>query len=123
MNPKVIYPGKGLKSEKYVTTQAKCVNCHVRYIWPLSARVRVRDAYCPVCGDKLLPTTHLLTWMVTLIERPLSCRGAMRMRAVMGTRLNAKGVEYGQGEKQDHVSELRGGGGPDGEGRDRAGLL
>lgn len=45
--------------------QGKCLRCKLAYRWPfrVGARVmRLKDAYCPKCGDKLLSTNHLLRW-------------------------------------------------------------
>ena len=48
--------------------QGKCTRCRVAYRWLyrqgcIGARIMsLSDAYCPKCGDKLVPTTHLLRW-------------------------------------------------------------
>ena len=43
--------------------QGKCSSCRVRYKWPVGW-LRLRDAYCPGCQDRLKQTTHLLDWPV-----------------------------------------------------------
>ena len=52
------------------TTQGKCEKCRVRYVWP-RGRMKVSKAYCPLCGDKLKATTHVLGWPVEEIRRPV----------------------------------------------------
>lgn len=40
-------------------TSGRCWKCQIRYIW--KGKPRLKDAYCPGCGAKLRPTTHLFT--------------------------------------------------------------
>lgn len=40
--------------------QGKCLTCRKAFRW--TRRVRLKDAYCFYCGDKLRSTTHLLRW-------------------------------------------------------------
>ena len=38
-------------------TSGRCHRCLIRFTWHGSPRLK--DAYCPDCGSKLQPTTHL----------------------------------------------------------------
>jgi len=51
--------------------QGKCPNCKVAYRWP-AIIMPLKMAYCPNCGTKLIPTTHLLKWPWKL-RHPISC--------------------------------------------------
>lgn len=41
--------------------QGKCESCKKAFRWPIDF-MRLKDAYCPLCGNKLQATTHLLRW-------------------------------------------------------------
>ena len=40
--------------------KGKCVHCRLGYKW--RGRPLLRKAVCPVCGDHLRRTSHLLQW-------------------------------------------------------------
>lgn len=42
------------------TTQGKCANCEIRWIW--SGKPLVHDARCPECGESLIRTSYQLGW-------------------------------------------------------------
>jgi hypothetical protein len=47
-------------------TKGKCGRCRIVFHWP-SATGRLLDAWCPLCGEKLVATTHLSKFM--FVER------------------------------------------------------
>jgi DNA-directed RNA polymerase subunit RPC12/RpoP len=60
-------------------TKGRCWKCGVVFVWQRNHGPKVRDAWCPVCGDKLLPTTwECKSRRVGAI--PISCGEAMRKR-------------------------------------------
>lgn len=40
-------------------TKGRCHRCLKAFTWPAKTGL-LRDAWCPFCGGKLRPTTHLL---------------------------------------------------------------
>ncbi len=40
-------------------TSGRCHKCEVRFVWPKSAHILLKDAFCPRCGRKLQLTTHM----------------------------------------------------------------
>lgn len=56
------------------TTQGKCPACRVAFRW--EGATKLRDAACPRCGAKLVPTTYLFAgpWVseapTTNVTRP-----------------------------------------------------
>jgi len=41
-------------------TQGKCITCRIKFLFDYPKRLK--DAYCPFCGEKLRATTYLLKW-------------------------------------------------------------
>jgi len=41
-------------------TQGKCNKCKVAYAW--KGKPKLRDAYCPICGEPLKRTSYLLKY-------------------------------------------------------------
>jgi len=58
--------------------QGKCTNCIIAYRWP-SNYMRLRDAYCPLCGEKLASTNHLLRWE-WVNQNPVGYKVAFHLR-------------------------------------------
>lgn len=56
--------------------QGKCRICLLAYRWPAET-MKLRDSYCPACGQKLQATTYQLRWKWMPIARP-----ATRIEAV-----------------------------------------
>ena len=52
-------------------TQGKCLKCRVHYVWK-RGRILVKEAFCPLCGDKLRATTRVSRWPREEIPRPLT---------------------------------------------------
>lgn len=51
-------------------TQGKCLTCKECFRW--HSRRPLKLAYCPQCGAKLVPTTHLNRWPWTVGIEPLT---------------------------------------------------
>ena len=48
--------------------QAKCTKCKVRFVWKREIRLKKPPALCPLCGERLESTTHLLRFPVRKLE-------------------------------------------------------
>lgn len=40
-------------------TKGKCIKCKVVWYWP-TGKLRLKDARCPNCNGRLLPTVHYM---------------------------------------------------------------
>lgn len=63
---------------KYEKRQGKCLICKIAFRWPIKL-MRLKDAYCPRCGDKLVSTNHLLRWS-WFEENPLNSTESYKLK-------------------------------------------
>ena len=74
---RLIEPGRGEELQL-----GRCAPCRMAFRWPVKARHRLMEAYCPHCGRKLTQTSHLLkrnvAWLT--IAKPLGPGAGKRLQ-------------------------------------------
>lgn len=55
---------RGYHPEYRKEIQGKCIKCRIRWIWRRGGIAKLKNAHCPICGDKLLRTSYRLKWPV-----------------------------------------------------------